>query len=121
MDERNVTLQDTVSRLKEDLHSSDSRRSNLEHELRHLQTELGDAQRKLSVAQASAEVTNRVGYLRAVNSTIVSGQVPGITYFIVSAAAINSLMQSLFVIPFNLWWEMYKMSTFNNIAVSSYC
>ena len=61
IEERNTALQETVSRLKEDLHASDSRKSSLEQEMRHLQAELADTQRRLTVAEATNDVTDRVG------------------------------------------------------------
>lgn len=55
-----MTLNESVLRLKEELHSVDSQRSKIEHEHQHLQKELNETQRKMSVAEASIEVASRV-------------------------------------------------------------
>ena len=60
IEDKNTMLTENVARLKDDLRSADSRRTALEQEARQLQSEVSDAHRRLSVAEASLEVANRV-------------------------------------------------------------
>ena len=61
LEEKNNTLQDTISRLKEDVRNADNRRNNLEQDLRRLNQEYNEMVRKLSVAEATLEVALKVG------------------------------------------------------------
>ena len=60
LEEKNNTLQDTISRLKEDVRNADNRRNNLEQDLRRLNQEYNEMVRKLSVAEATLEVALKV-------------------------------------------------------------
>lgn len=60
LEDKNLSLNDTISRLREDVVSSESRRTSLEQDLRRLNQDHTDMIRKLSVAEATLEIANRV-------------------------------------------------------------
>ncbi len=60
LEDKNTMLTETVTRLREDVHAADSRRQAVEQEQRLLHQEIADTTRKLSVAEASLEVANKV-------------------------------------------------------------
>ena len=60
LEDRNASLNETVMRLRDDIRDLDTRRTSAEQELRRAQMEVTDAQKKLSVAEASLEVSSRV-------------------------------------------------------------
>ena len=62
MEEKNATLQDTISRLKEEVMNVENRRSNLEQDLRRMNQEYNEMVRKLSVSEATLEVALKVWY-----------------------------------------------------------
>ena len=60
LEERNSSLSEQVSRLKDENRNLESRRSNLEQENQRLNREYTDMFKKLSVAEASHEVSSNV-------------------------------------------------------------
>ncbi|XP_060576525.1 ankyrin repeat domain-containing protein 26-like isoform X29 [Ruditapes philippinarum] len=56
LEEKNTNLQDTITRLREEVRNSENRRSNLEQDIRRLNQEQNDIIRKLSIAEASLDV-----------------------------------------------------------------
>lgn len=60
LEEKNSTLQDTITRLREEVRNSENRRSNLEQDIRRLHQEQNDIIRKLSIAEASLDVASKV-------------------------------------------------------------
>ena len=62
LEERNSSLSEQVSRLKDENRNLESRRSNLEQENQRLNREYTDMFKKLSVAEASQEVSSKVNY-----------------------------------------------------------
>lgn len=61
LEEKNNNLQDTISRLREEVRNSENRRSNLEQDIRRLNQEQNELIRKLSIAEASLDVVSKVG------------------------------------------------------------
>ncbi|KAL3853519.1 hypothetical protein ACJMK2_017054, partial [Sinanodonta woodiana] len=59
MDEKTFSLNETISRLREDLRNSENRRSTLEQDLWKLNQENHDMIRKLSLAEASLEMASK--------------------------------------------------------------
>ena len=62
LEDKNQRLLENVNQLREELRSVDNRKSSLEQEMRHLQTEVHDNRSKLSRAEASVEVADRVSH-----------------------------------------------------------
>ena len=60
LDEKNNSLQDTITRLREEVRNTENRRVNLEQDLRRQNQDQTDLIRKLSVAEASLEVAQKV-------------------------------------------------------------
>lgn len=60
LEERNSTLSEQVSRLKDENRNLESRRNNLEQENQRLNREYTDMFKKLSVAEATHEVSSKV-------------------------------------------------------------
>ena len=60
LQEKCTALQESVIHLKEELRGSDTRRIQLETELRTAQQELADARRQLNAAQTSLQVAEKV-------------------------------------------------------------
>ena len=60
LEDKNNTLQDTIGRLREEVRNSENRRSNLEQDIRRLNQEQNDLIRKLSIAEASLDVAQKV-------------------------------------------------------------
>ncbi|XP_052779650.1 ankyrin repeat domain-containing protein 26-like isoform X20 [Mya arenaria] len=59
LEEKNQNLQDTISRLRDEVRNSENRRSNLEQDIRRLNQEQNDFIRKHSMAEASLDVANK--------------------------------------------------------------
>lgn len=62
LEERNSSLSEQVSRLKDENRNLESRRSNLEQENQRVNREYTDMFKRLSVAEASQEVSSKVNY-----------------------------------------------------------
>lgn len=60
LEEKNLSSNETISRLREEISGSESRRVSLEQDLRRLNQDHTDLIRKLSVAEATLEIGNRV-------------------------------------------------------------
>ncbi|XP_023931710.1 ankyrin repeat domain-containing protein 26 isoform X2 [Lingula anatina] len=60
LEEKNSSLNETVSRLREEVRASDSRRILLEQEMRHLQQEMTETSKKLTTTEANLEVTVKI-------------------------------------------------------------
>ena len=63
LEEKNLTLQDSISRLKEEVRNGENRRNSLEQDLRKLNQEYNEMVRKHSVAEATLEVALKVSLL----------------------------------------------------------
>lgn len=61
LEEKNSSLMDASSRLREEVRNSEARRTQLEQELSRLNRDYNDLIRKLSVAEASLEMAQKVG------------------------------------------------------------
>ncbi|KAL5013267.1 hypothetical protein ScPMuIL_007537 [Solemya velum] len=59
LEEKNLSSNETISRLREEISGSESRRVSLEQDLRRLNQDHTDLIRKLSVAEATLEIGNR--------------------------------------------------------------
>ena len=60
LEDKNVALNETIQRLRDDLRNAENRKSAVEQELRQAQNQLNDLQRRLSVAEATLEVAHKV-------------------------------------------------------------
>jgi hypothetical protein len=60
MQSKNESLNETVIRLKEELHQVTDQKNRIQSDLQHTLRELSDAQRKQSVAEASSEMASKV-------------------------------------------------------------
>ena len=61
LQEKNAALAESVTHLRDELRGVDTRRVQLEAELRATQTELADAQRRVATAESSLVVASKVG------------------------------------------------------------
>lgn len=59
----NASLTETITRLQEDINNSENKRSTLENDMRHLNKEQNDFVKKLSHAEASLELVQKVRLL----------------------------------------------------------
>ena len=62
MEEKNTMLNESVMRLRDECRDLETRRSNAETELRRAQMDLADAQKRVSVAEANLEVSQKVSH-----------------------------------------------------------
>ncbi len=63
LEERNASLNENMVRLREEMRAMETRKTSLEQELRHAQAECTEINKRLSIAEASLEVTSRVSIL----------------------------------------------------------
>lgn len=62
LEEKNAHLNETVMQLRETVRDMEARKSGADQEFGRLQLDLSEAQKKLSVAEASIEVSHRVAF-----------------------------------------------------------